>query len=82
MNLNCKHSWSPRWHCRVEDALLQEKNDMPILNILDEGNLPINKSRPGRATNALLMGVLVFLGTLGWIRRLELKALLVKSLGD
>ena len=51
-----------------EDALLQEKNDMPILNILDEGNLPINKSRPGRATNALLMGVLVFLGTLGWIR--------------
>ena len=65
-----------------EDALLQEKNDMPILNILDEGNLPINKSRPGRATNALLMGVLAYLGTLGWIRRLELKALLVKSLGD
>lgn len=65
-----------------EDALLQEKNDMPILNILDEGNLPINKSRPKRAINALLMGVLAFLGTLGWMRRHELKALLVKSLGD
>mgnify|MGYP006273426337 CR=1 FL=1 len=65
-----------------EDALLQEKNDMPILNILDEGNLPINKSRPKRAINALLMGVLSFLATLGWMRRAELKALLVKSLGD
>jgi capsule polysaccharide export protein KpsE/RkpR len=65
-----------------EDALLREKNDMPILNILDEGNLPINKSRPKRVINALLMGVLAFLGTLGWMRRHELKALLVKSLGD
>ncbi len=65
-----------------EDALLQEKNDMPILNILDEGNLPLIKSRPKRATTALLLGVMAFLGTLGWSRRVQLKELLVKSLGD
>ena len=31
-----------------EQALLEEKNDMPILNILDDGNLPYEKSRPNR----------------------------------
>jgi uncharacterized protein involved in exopolysaccharide biosynthesis len=31
-----------------EQALLEEKNDMPILNVLDPGNLPIEKSAPSR----------------------------------
>ena len=32
-----------------EQALLEEKNDIPILNILDPGNLPIDKSKPARS---------------------------------
>lgn len=32
-----------------EQALMEEKNDLPILNILDEGNLPIEKSKPSRS---------------------------------
>jgi uncharacterized protein involved in exopolysaccharide biosynthesis len=32
-----------------EQALLEAKNDVPILNVLDPANLPIHKSGPGRA---------------------------------
>lgn len=45
-----------------EQALLEEKNDIPILNILDEGNLPIEKARPSRSKIVFLW--LVF-GTIG-----------------
>ena len=37
-----------------EQALLEEKNDMPILNVLDEGDLPIDKQGPPRALMALM----------------------------
>lgn len=48
-----------------EQALLEEKNDMPILNVLDEGNLPIEKSRPNRAS---LVVVITLLSTVGcWV---------------
>jgi len=42
-----------------EQALLEEKNDMPILNLLDAGNLPIEKSWPPRS---LAVGLAVILG--------------------
>jgi hypothetical protein len=46
-----------------EQALMEEKNDMPILNVLDAGNLPVDKSGPGRGA----MVVAVFLlSTLVW----------------
>lgn len=32
-----------------EQALLEEKNDMPILNVMDEGNFPFEKSWPVRS---------------------------------
>lgn len=48
-----------------EQALLEEKNDIPILNILDPGNLPIEKSKPTRSTAVLITAFLV--GMVGWI---------------
>jgi hypothetical protein len=48
-----------------EQALLEEKNDIPILNMLDPGNLPIDKSKPARSVMVLL-GMLV-VGAGGWI---------------
>lgn len=47
-----------------EQALLEEKNDIPILNVLDPGNLPIDKSRPGRSQIVLTLSLLV--GLTGW----------------
>lgn len=37
-----------------EQALLQAANDTPVLNVLDDANLPIEKSRPHRALLVLL----------------------------
>ena len=48
-----------------EQALLEEKNDIPILNILDPGNLPIDKSKPARSVVVVMVGILVGVG--GWI---------------
>lgn len=47
-----------------EQALLDAKNDIPILNVLDPGNLPIEKSKPSRSVLVLLVGFLV--GAAGW----------------
>lgn len=50
----------------VEQALLEEKNDMPILNVLDEGDLPLEKNRPARVM-IILMGIILAGGvTLMW----------------
>jgi hypothetical protein len=46
-----------------EQALMEEKNDVPILNILDAGNLPVDKSKPPRGLLAMLTTFLVALGT-------------------
>jgi len=48
-----------------EQALLEEKNDIPILNMLDPGNLPIEKSKPARFMMVLMAGILVGAG--GWV---------------
>lgn len=59
-----------------EQALMEEKNDMPILNVLDPGNLPIDKSRPSRSM--VVMGLFILVAGLawGWPRRQTLIALL------
>jgi len=47
-----------------EQALLEEKNDIPILNVLDSGNLPIEKNRPSRSQLVLALAFLA--GLAGW----------------
>lgn len=52
-----------------EQALMEEKNDLPIVNLLDPGNLPIEKSRPARTNLILSIFIFVFLGSWAWIKR-------------
>ena len=52
-----------------EQALLEEKNDVPILNVLDPGNLPIEKSRPSLSLNVLSWMAFVGIGTWIWFNR-------------
>jgi uncharacterized protein involved in exopolysaccharide biosynthesis len=52
-----------------EQALMEEKNDVPILNVLDDGSLPIEKSRPFRTQVILAACFLATLGTWLWIHR-------------
>lgn len=47
-----------------EQALLEERNDMPILNVMDAGNLPLEKSKPGRAN--MVLGAMFLVGLLAW----------------
>ncbi len=65
-----------------EQALLEEKNDMPILNVLDAGHLPQEKSRPARASMVLLAFVMAFLSSLAWAQRAALRRLLAESTAD
>ena len=57
-----------------EQALLEEKNDIPILNVLDSGNLPIDKSKPSRSIIVLLVTLLTALGSWTWLNRDWVKA--------
>lgn len=50
----------------MEQALLQEKDDMPILNVLDPPNLPINKANPPRTRWTFLAFLLGALGSWLW----------------
>jgi len=52
-----------------EQALMEEKNDIPILNVLDPGNLPVDKSRPARSSIVLLAFFLVSAGSWAWQNR-------------
>lgn len=52
-----------------EQALLEEKNDMPILNVLDGGNLPIEKNGPVRSQIVLMSAIIVFLIVMGYQNR-------------
>ena len=52
-----------------EQALLEEKNDIPILNILDSGNLPIDKNKPARTVVVLLATLLTGAGGWLWLNR-------------
>jgi len=62
-----------------EQALLEEKNDMPILNVLDAGNLPIDKSAPARGT--VVLSVLILATALTWFlqNRRQVLAKLVRG---
>lgn len=52
-----------------EQAMMDEKNDMPILNIMDPGNLPEEKSRPARAVMVLLAMMLAGAGSWVWLNQ-------------
>ena len=60
-----------------EQALLEEKNDIPILNMLDPGNLPIDKSKPSRSVMVLLAMLLVGAGAWIWLNREWVRARLL-----
>jgi len=60
-----------------EQALLEEKNDIPILNMLDPGNLPIEKSKPARSIVVLLVTLLVAAGGWVWLNREWVRARLL-----
>jgi uncharacterized protein involved in exopolysaccharide biosynthesis len=60
-----------------EQALLEEKNDIPILNVLDSGNLPIEKSKPARSVMVLLAMLLVGAGGWIWLNREWVRARLL-----
>lgn len=60
-----------------EQALLEEKNDIPILNVLDPGNLPIDKSKPSRSVMVLLAMLLVGAGAWIWLNREWVRARLL-----
>lgn len=59
-----------------EQALLESKDDVPILNVLDAGNLPIEKSKPSRSTLVLGVFFAVWAGLIGWANRELLRNLL------
>jgi len=52
-----------------EQALLEEKNDMPILNVLDDGDLPVEHSRPKRSLLVGLTFILAVAGSWAWYNR-------------
>ena len=60
-----------------EQAMLEEKNDIPILNILDPGNLPIEKSRPARSLIVQLTMMIVSVVSWAWINRSWVQARLL-----
>ena len=60
-----------------EQALLDEKNDIPILNVLDPGSLPINKSRPERSKIILVTTMLTGVVSWLWLHREWVKAKLL-----
>lgn len=47
-----------------EQSLIDQKDDMPIINVLDGGNLPIEKSRPKRSLFVAYAFILA--GALAW----------------
>lgn len=56
-----------------EQAILEQKDDTPILVVLDGGSLPIEKKGPARVLIAVIVGVLTALGMFlarywGWIK--------------
>ena len=52
-----------------EQALMDEKNDIPILNILDSGNLPTEKSGPSRSRMVLMAFLLSSMVAWIWSNR-------------
>ena len=52
-----------------EQALLEEKNDIPILNILDRASLPISKSKPARSEVIVFFTFIVGVSSWIWFNR-------------
>jgi hypothetical protein len=52
-----------------EQALMDEKNDVPILNVLDTGNLPAEKSKPARSSYVMLAFFLAGAAAWLWLNR-------------
>lgn len=65
----------------LEQALMEEKNDMPILNVLDEANLPTLKSRPVRAVFPVIAFILATMGSWAWINRMIINEGMMEALG-
>ena len=63
----------------LEQALMDEKNDIPIVNILDDANLPIDKSKPKRFMMVTLAFLGASIGFLGWLHRERIRALLSET---
>jgi len=53
----------------LEQALMDEKNDQPVLNVVDQANLPIQKSGPPRSRICLLTFLVTTLGAWAWPHR-------------
>ena len=73
MNLGIKKQVLTTLALNHEQALLDAKNDIPVLNVLDDANLPQEKASPARSLLALAAFVLVGMATLirfhwAWIR--------------
>jgi uncharacterized protein involved in exopolysaccharide biosynthesis len=62
-----------------EQALMDEKNDLPLINILDSPNLPIDRSAPSRGRAVELTLALTGLASMLWFNRRFLAALLLAS---
>lgn len=60
-----------------EQALIESKDDMPILNVLDEPNLPIIKSKPSRAVFVFGVGFAVLAVSVLFQHRKQLQDLLM-----
>lgn len=62
-----------------EQALMEEKNDVPILNVLDPGHVPIEKSGPVRSRIVLAVCFLVGGGLWTWWNREWIQAKVFES---
>ena len=62
-----------------EQALLDAKNDIPILNVLDPGFLPVDKSKPSRSRLVFLVIFLAGLGSWVWFNREWVKVRLLAN---
>lgn len=62
-----------------EQALMEEKNDVPILNVLDGGNLPLDKSRPKRSVFVALAFLLASAGAWAYANREWIRSRLLDS---
>jgi uncharacterized protein involved in exopolysaccharide biosynthesis len=57
-----------------EQALMEAKNDIPILNVLDSANLPLDKSNPHRSFMVIVSTIIAFILVLGFDNRDRIRA--------
>ena len=55
-----------------EQALLDSKNDTPVINVLDDGNLPVEKAKPKRAVIVMIAFLLSAGLSFAWRRRVRI----------